>query len=84
MGIIRKLLGIGALNELLAEEAKEGRAYSDYELSEKLSSSRRTITKYRAKYGIPSKSERNRAYLEDVSRRFQIQVLPLQEFEKRE
>jgi hypothetical protein len=66
---------IEGMNRLLGEEAETGLVYSDEALCENLKSARRTITKYRAKYGIPGKRERNRAYEQDPSKRFQIELV---------
>ena len=74
----RQYCEIEEMNKLLLEEAEAGVAYSDEKLSKKLTSARRTVTKYRTKYGIPNKRERNRAYEANPSKRFQAELISYQ------
>ncbi len=60
---LAKYLIVPHLNRILGEEFESKTAYSDFELSQRVSSiKRRTVAKYRQMSGIPGNSERSDSY----------------------
>ncbi|MEK6859632.1 MAG: hypothetical protein AABX54_02345 [Nanoarchaeota archaeon] len=62
------------LNDTLAEEAEEARAFSDDEIAVRTGYARRTMTKYRIRAGIPNSRERQKAYKSDATLKYQIPI----------